>query len=66
MTKKELVALLNKLDDDAIIYIGADSLDWDGIKIASNVRYDDVVTGGDVQNEVTLIGFFLEWGRNDI
>lgn len=58
MTKHELVALLDKLDDDAIIYIAANDINAGGIKITSNVEYDDVVTGSDVQNEITLIGQF--------
>ncbi len=48
MTKKEVLELLEQVDDEAIVYVETD----EGIyQIRSAV---DIVVGDDIQNEITL------------
>lgn len=48
MTKKELLEILEQVNDEAIIYIGTE-------EGCFHIRYvTDIVTGDDVQNEITL------------
>ena len=58
MTKAELIKALEPLDDDAIIHVAANSIESNGIEYAESVYFDDIVTGDNVMNEITIIGEF--------
>ena len=49
MTKKQLLELLKQVDDEAIVYIETDE------GIYQIIGVTDIVTGDDVQNEITLV-----------
>lgn len=49
MTKKKLLELLEQVDDDAIVYVETDE------GIYQIIGVTDIVTGDDVQNEITLV-----------
>lgn len=49
MTKKQLLELLEQVDDNAIIYVETEE------EIYHIQGVTDVVTGDDVQNEITLV-----------
>lgn len=49
MTKKQLLKLLEQVDDEAIVYVEIDE------GIYHILCATDIVTGDDVQNEITLV-----------
>lgn len=57
MTKKDLIAALEPLSDDAQVHVYVTSLNEDGT-YAHDIYFDDVVSGGEVQNEITIVAHF--------
>ncbi len=58
MTKKQLLDSLKDLSDDAEIYVEAFIDDFDIDHTADYVEVKDIVSGKDVQNEVTIYAYF--------
>ena len=49
MTKKQLLKLLEQVDDEAIVYVVTEA------ELCHIQGVTDIVTGDDVQNEITLV-----------
>jgi len=58
MTKKKLTEALKDLDDDAQIHIYCTSLGLDIGEYADDIYFDDIVTGKELQNEITIVAHF--------
>lgn len=58
MTKKKLLEALKDLDDGAQIHIYCTSLDLDIGEYADDIYFDDIVTGKELQNEITIVAHF--------
>lgn len=56
MTKKDLMEALNQVDDDAEIRVMV-CFDEGNCEYLYQIDYDDVVTGKDLHNEVTILGY---------
>lgn len=55
MTKKELVAALAPLDDDATVDVYVVHSDMDYGTYAHDIYFDDIVSGDEYQNEITIV-----------
>lgn len=61
MTKHKLMKLLEPLEDNALVFIRV--TDSDGthtLGITNDIGYEDVVTGEQYQNEITLLARIWE------
>lgn len=56
MTKRDLMEALNQLDDDAEIHVMCWFDDESSNEYLHDIDYDDVVSGDELQNEITIIG----------
>lgn len=58
MTKKDFIDAMKDLDDDAEISIFCESDDMGVGGYASNIYFEDKITGDDVINEITIVACF--------
>lgn len=54
MTKKDLIAALEPLSDDAEVYVYVTSL-LGNSTYAHDIYFDDIVSGSELQNEITIV-----------
>lgn len=58
MTKGQLIEAMRDLDDDAEVRVYCTSLDSDGGQYAHDIYSDDIVSGADARNEITIVAHY--------